>query len=125
MTWPPDLPTLRNDLSIPDDETLDDDAYTRRLNAAISFVQRVRKDAFVTDDCGELIEPATYSEQGEREASTLELGTLMLAARLAARRRSPDAILWMADTGTTHVPRGDEDLERMLRIGRHALPRVG
>ncbi len=125
MSWPPALIQLKDDLAIPDMETEDDAALTRRLNAAIRFVQRVRKDAFVTDDDGVLVEPATYSLQGEIEAETLELGALMLASRLFARRRSPDAILFMAESGTTGVPFVDNDIARMLRIGRHTKPKVG
>jgi hypothetical protein len=124
MAWPPTLAELKDDLAVPDDELEDDDALVRRLNASVRFVQRVRKDAFVTDDDGNLIEPAIYAEP-QREAETLELGTLMLAGRLFARRRSPDAVLFMAETGTSHVPWADHDIMRMLRVGRFGKPKVG
>jgi hypothetical protein len=122
VTWPPDLPTFKNDGGIPAEDTEDDAALERRLDAAVSFVQRRRKDAFVLDDDGFPVEPIEFSERGEREASSLLLGTLMLASRLFARRRSPDVILWMAETGTTRVPFEDRDLMRMLKLHR---PRVG
>jgi hypothetical protein len=126
MSWPPALIQLKDDLAIPDDDTEDDAALTRRLDAAVRFVQRVRKDAFVTDDDNvTVVEPVTYSLQGAIEAETLELGTLMLAGRLFARRRSPDAVLFMAETGTTSVPFADPDIMRLLRTGRYGKPKVG
>ncbi len=121
-SWPPDLPTLKDDGAIPAEDTEDDAALQRRLDAAVSFVQRRRKDAFALDDDGFPVEPIVFSERGEREASSLLLGTLMLAHRLFARRRSPDVVLWMAETGTTRVPFEDRDLVRMLGLHR---PRVG
>ncbi|MGH9252167.1 MAG: hypothetical protein ACRD0W_22020 [Acidimicrobiales bacterium] len=122
--WPPALIELKDDLAIPDEDTEDDAALQRRLGAAVRFVQRIRKDAFLTSDDGTLIEPAEYSLAGSMEAETLELGTLMLAGRLFARRRSADALLFMAETGTTRVPFTDEDLNRLLRIGRHGRRRA-
>jgi len=125
MSWPPALVELKDDLAVPDEDTEDDNALIRRLNAVIRFVQRARKDAFITDDDGVLVEPATYSLQGEIEAESLELGALMLASRLHARRRSPDKTLFMAETGTTTISDVDNDIARLLRIGRHGKPKVG
>lgn len=125
MAWPPTLVDLKDDLAIPSDDTEDDAALQRRLDAAIAFVQRVRADAFLRSDDGLLVEPVTYSLCGEGEADSLELGTLMLAGRLFARRRSPDAILFMAESGTTRVAWVDDDVNRMLRLGRHGKPKVG
>lgn len=123
MAWPPTLPELKDDLGIPVDDDGDDAALTRRLNAVIAFVQRTRKDAFLLDDCGNLVEPIELVVT--REEASLTLGALMLAGRLFARRRSADAILFMSDTGTTRVPFGDDDIARLLRLGKHAKPRVG
>lgn len=121
--WPPILADLRDEVDILDPEdTIDDSKLQRRLDAAVSFVQRVRKDAFVLDDDGEIVEPVELSIRGEREAPSLRLGTLMLANRLWARRRSPDVVLWMAETGTTRIPFEDRDISRQLRLHR---PRVG
>jgi hypothetical protein len=124
-TWPPAVEgVLKDDLDIPSDDTIDDAKLKRRLDASVSFVQRVRRDAFVTDDDGALVEPVEFSARGEIEGDTLVLGTLMLASRLFARRRSPDVILWMAETGTTRLPFEDRDIDRLLRIGRSARPKV-
>jgi hypothetical protein len=124
-TWPPAVEgVLKDDLDIPSDDTIDDAKLKRRLDASVSFVQRVRREAFVTDEDGALVEPVEFSERGETEGDTLVLGTLMLASRLFARRRSPDVILWMAETGTTRLPFEDRDIDRLLRIGRSARPKV-
>ncbi len=125
MAWPPTLADLKDDSAIPLDDIEDDAALQRRLGAATRFVQRVRADAFLQADDGTLVEPIEYSLQGDREADSLELGTLMLAGRLFARRRSPDAVLFMAESGTTRIAWVDDDVNRMLRLGRHGKPKVG
>lgn len=122
MAWPPVLTDLQDDLDELD--PADEAALQRRLAAAVAFVQRVRRDAFLTDDTGALIEPVELTATGEED--TLVLGALMLAGHLFARRRSQDGILWMADTGTTRIPdHADPDIARLLRIGKQAKPRFG
>jgi hypothetical protein len=128
VTWPPSIEgDLKDDLDIPADDTIDDAKLKRRLDASVSFVERVRVDAFAHEEGedGELVpvEPREFPE-GSREAHSIVLGTLMLTARLFARRRSPDVILWMAETGTTRLPFEDRDIDRLLRIGRSARPKV-
>lgn len=127
VEWPPTLAELKSDVSptIPADDTDDDAALTDRLSAAVTFVQRVRRDLFEQDDDGNLIEPIAFTASADqREGQSIRLGTMMLAARLFARRRSPDAILWMAETGTTRLPWSDVDIARLLRIGQHEKPKV-
>lgn len=123
--WPPTLADLKDDLAIPPEDDEDDAALQRRLDAAIGFVQRARKDAFVTDEDGNLVLPPVLESDSEEQ--TLVLGAIMFAKRLFARRRSDDQILFMAETGTTRVPAAiaDEDLNRLLRLGRFARPKVG
>jgi hypothetical protein len=48
-----------------------------------------------------------------------------LASRWHTRRRSPDALIEMGELGASRVPSFDPDIDRLLRIGRHALPVVG
>lgn len=120
MPWPPLFEDLKDDVALVDPE--DEAALQRRLNASVSFVQRKRRDAFVTDDCGELIDPIELSAKGERELDSLELGTFMLAHRLFARRRSPDQVFWMSETGTTRIAFGDPDIMRQLGLHK---PKVG
>lgn len=120
MAWPPSFENLKDDMGPIDPE--DEAALQRRLDASVSFVQRKRKDAFELGDDGQPIEPVVYSAKGEREAASLELGVFMLASRLFARRRSPDGVFWMSDTGTTRIVSDDKDLARMLGLHK---PKVG
>lgn len=123
--WPPTLEDLKDDEEIPQEDEVDDAALKRRLDASIRFVERVRRDLFFTAEDGVLVEPVEFREEGEKEAETVILGTLMMASRLFARRRSREAILWMAETGTTRVPFDDGDIARLLRIGRHQRMLLG
>jgi hypothetical protein len=56
---------------------------------------------------------------------TIILGTLMLAKRWHTRRRSPEMLVAAADMGAARVPWIDEDINRLLKLGRHAYPEVG
>lgn len=116
MSWPPTLEDLKNDKDIAADDALDDEALTRRLDAAVAFVERVRPRFNYTDDPTSTL-PAPTAD--------LVLGTLMLASRLYTRRSSPDGLVALADMATGRVPSFDPDIERMLRIGRHAIAIVG
>lgn len=120
MSWPPDLTALKADLRSrgEDPEALDtDDARLQIvLDAAVAFVQRVRPQFNYTGDVGSVKPDPT---------ADLILGTLRLASRWHTRRRSPDGLVEMADMGSGRVPSFDPDIERLLRIGRHALPVVG
>ncbi len=97
-------------------DTRDDDRLQVVLDAAVTFVQRVRPRFNYTGEPA-----ATYPEP----AYDLILGTLRLAGRWHQRRRSPDALVQMAELGASRVPSFDPDIERLLRIGRHAYPVVG
>src|SRR5882757_9229285 len=52
-------------------------------------------------------------------------GAIMLGARLFARRNSPTGVAAFSDAGPAYVARWDPDVERLLRIGMYAPPRVG
>lgn len=113
--WPPDLDAFKLELrSRGEDPTaLDvDDARLRTvLDAAVSFVERVRAGAFnFAGDLGsELPNPS----------KDLVLGTLRLASRWHTRRRSPDALVEMGELGTSRVPSFDPDIDRLLGIGKY------
>lgn len=115
--WPPDLAELKVDMSIDADDTRDDERLTQVLDAAVTFVERVRRGDFnFAGDLGSLLPDPT---------ADIQLGTLRLAARWHLRRRSPDALIQMAELGASRVPSLDPDIERLLRIGRHQRARVG
>ena len=114
-TWPPTLDALKQDMGISD--VRDDDRLQTVLDASVSFVERVRGDDFnFGGDLGsDLPDPS----------ADLILGTLRLASRWHTRRRSPDALIQMAEMGASRVPSFDPDIERLLGIGRHSPWRVG
>jgi len=104
-TWPPTLADLKVELRAEDQR--DDPVMARKLAAAIAFVERVKTDP----DLG-------YFVPGYNVGDLVE-GTLLLAARLYARRNSPDGLIAMGELGSTNVPGFDADIDRMLEIGRY------
>lgn len=117
MEWPPSLADLKVDMGIDPLDTRDDTRLLSALDAAVVFVERVRRNHFNfdKDPLSELPAPT----------ADLKLGTLLLAIRWHARRRSPDGLVQMAELGAARIPGFDPDIDRLLRIGRHARPVVG
>lgn len=87
------------------------DADRARL-AAAAYVQRARPD---------LLSVAGVYEPG----SDVAHGGLLLAARLYARRGTPQGLASFGEFGPGTILRLDPDVERLLGLGRHARPRVG
>lgn len=100
------LAELKADLGVDDDR--DDVVLARQLAAAVTFVRRMRP-GFDYDQTG--VGPAVPED--------VALGTVRLAGRWYTRRRSPDALISMAELGATRVPSFDPDIERLLKIGRY------
>lgn len=117
MPWPPTLDQLKRDMKIDATDTRDDERLQDSLDAAVAFVQRVRKGDFnfTGDSESKLPEPT----------ADLVLGTLRLAGRWHMRRRSPDALVDMGELGLSRIAGTDPDIDRLLRIGRHQKARVG
>lgn len=109
MAWPPNLTALKLDMKITDDR--DDLRLQQVLDAAVSWVAERRRSSFNFD--GDVV-----SDLPDPTAS-IELGTLRLAARWHARRRSPDALIEVAEFGASRIPAFDSDIERLLGIGRY------
>ena len=113
-TWPPDLSALKTDMKITDSR--DDARLSLELEAAVEYVEAVRGgqvDFTGAEPPAVGLAPVT---------ATLVLGTLRLAARWHARGRSPDAMIASQDGPTVRISSGDADIDRMLRLGRYALP---
>lgn len=55
----------------------------------------------------------------------MELGAIMLAARLARRRNSVTGIEAATDVGVTYTARYDSDISRLLRIDGKTAPAIG
>lgn len=110
--WPPTIELLLLDAGIDPgepNEFRDVDRLKVVLDAAVTFVERVRADAFEGVDL-EVAEPQTFAD--------LRLGTVRLAYRWHVRRRSPDGLVQMAELGAGRVPSFDPDIERLLGIGK-------
>lgn len=88
----------------------------RVFDAAVEFVERIHRGRFNFTG-----EPSALPVPGP----TTKLGTVMLARRWHTRRRSPAMLVAAADMGAAKVPWQDEDINRLLRLGRHAIPRTG
>ena len=113
--WPPTLAQLKSDLNIDPDDTEQDIELGRQLDAAITFVEDRRGDSFNFHDESlvELPDPTRL----------LALGTIRLAGRWNARKRSQDGLVVMGpDMGSSRVPSFDPDIDRMLGIGRFSGP---
>lgn len=114
MTWPPTLAQVKADLGIEPDDTAQDLVVARQLAASIAFVERVKADTFnFADESGLDLEDPD---------ADLILGTIRLAGRWNARRRSVDGLVNMGDMGAGRVPSFDPDIDRLLRIGRFQGP---
>lgn len=112
--WPPTLDELKDDMKIDLDDTRDDVRLAQVFDAAVVFVARQRRSSFNFD--GDL------SSALPEPTADIVLGTLRLAGRWHIRRRSPDALIQMADMGASRVPSFDPDIDRLLGIGRFAGP---
>lgn len=112
--WPPTLEQLKGDIKQQGLGTpQDDDVLQSILDAAVEFVQdRKRKFRYDETDPDQMDLPPPSAD--------LWLGTIRLAARWNARRRSQDAMINMQELGVTRVSSGDSDIDRMLRLGRYA-----
>lgn len=107
------------DEEAPDAASLEPDERERLervFDAAVEFVERIHNGRFNFTG-----EPSALALPG----FTFRLGTVMLARRWHARRRSPAMLVAAADQGAAKVPWQDEDINRLLRLGRHAIPTTG
>lgn len=114
MTWPPTLDELKVDRKIDLDDTRDDTALQAELDAAVSFVERVRPGFRYVEDA---------TSDAPAPTADIRLGTIRLASRWYDRRKSPDGLVFQGqELGSSRVPSVDPDIERMLGIGRYRGP---
>jgi hypothetical protein len=88
----------------------------RVFDAAVEFVERIHSGRFNFTG-----QPSTLPLPN----FNLKLGTVMLAKRWHTRRRSPQMLVAAAEMGSARVPSFDPDIDRLLRLGKHAIPEVG
>lgn len=62
---------------------------------------------------------------GDKWPAGVDLGAIMLAARLHRRRNSAAGVETFSDMGASYVSRYDADLDRQLRINGWTTPVVG
>lgn len=62
---------------------------------------------------------------GNKWPGGVELGAIMLAARLHRRRNSAAGVETLSEMGASYVSRYDVDLDRQLRINAYTPPVVG
>lgn len=112
------LDAVLRQLGLPTDQTDTPQAITadeKRL-AAAAAVERARPDLVTVDGAG----AASFAA----DPDVIE-GALMLAARLYARKGSPQGLASYGDFGPAPVTRLDPDIERLLGVGRYGRPAVG
>lgn len=85
--------------------------------AAAAQVERMRPDLVVVAADGTASLPVADPD--------VVKGALLLAARLYARKGSPQGLASYGDFGPAPVSRLDPDIERLLGVGRYARPAVG
>lgn len=113
-SWPPTLDELKADRKIDLDDTRDDDALQQELDAAVSFVERVRPEFQYTADA---------TSDAPAPTADIRLGTIRLASRWYDRRKSPDGLVYQGqEQGSSRIPAVDPDIERQLGIGRYRGP---
>lgn len=115
MAWPPDLPTLKQDMGKEADDVRNDAQLQRRLDAAVAKVEELRQGEFNFEEDPLSDLPAPNDD--------LMLGTLMLAKRWYERRNSPNGLISSDQFGSNRIPWSDPDIDRLLGIGRYAPAR--
>jgi hypothetical protein len=112
LTWPPTLDDFKADLPAELSGDQHDAKLTQVLDAAIDYVQNTART-----DLNYSVVPNIDVDQPDNAVC---LGTLRLARRWHERRRSPDGMISAQEFGATRVSSGDQDIDRMLRVGRYA-----
>ena len=112
-SWPPDLAALKVDMRMEADDDRFDEALQVTLDAAVKYVQKVRK--------GEVDFEHPDAPEGDLVGvdEDLVLGTLRYARRLDIRRDSPSGMVVTDQVGATPVAGWDADIEKLLRVGRY------
>lgn len=115
MPWPPQLQDVKDYVAVTDNR--DDVTLATALNAAVAYVENALAGAYnFTGDVLSLLPAPT---------NAVVQGTLLYAARLQNRRRSPDGTIDMGELGTARIPARDSDIEQLLGTGRWRAPMVG
>lgn len=110
QVWPPTLPTLFKDAQSQVKES-ESEALQLVLDTAIEFVEDKRSD--LAFSMGEI------SKTKPPPDKMVVLGTIRLALRWHFRRRALQGFVDAGEQGVQRLPASDDDLHRMLKIGRY------
>lgn len=120
ITWVAGLPAgpatwagVRAQLRV--DDALDDAVLEPIINAVN---RRVTQLPIVVDEL------LTQEPAPEEWPADVVLGAQLLAARLFARRNSPEGVASFSDAGAVYVQRNDPDVAMLLKIGGYARPGI-
>lgn len=116
--WPPTLAELKADMRVDSDRF--DAALQITLDAAVTYVERVRSDVDYPAAARAPEEPTDPDLTKVAVSKDLKLGTLRYARRLDIRRDSPSGMVVTDQIGATPVAGWDADIEKLLRVGRYA-----
>jgi hypothetical protein len=105
---------LKADIGLLPSETRDDAALQVVLDAAVATVERELEGDWNFGSTSLLPSPP----------DRVVVGTVRLAARWHALRRSPEGVIDAGDLGTLRVPHIGADIERMLGVGKYRRPMV-
>lgn len=108
---PAQLPTVRGQLGYADTDTADDVWLTTCIDATNAWARSNVRKVLAVD--------------GDTWPADIELGAVMLAARLARRRNSPDGVQAVTEAGVAFVARTDPDVALLLGLGSQAKPYTG
>lgn len=114
VDWPPTLDQLKVDMKMDVEDTRFDVPLQVTLEAAVAYVQRVRKGEVDFDN------PDDPGEDLVGVDEDLVLGTLRYARRLDIRRDSPSGMVVADQIGSTPIAGWDSDIEKLLRTGRYS-----
>lgn len=114
LTWPPQLWEIKDDAKLRQDDTADDARLQTVLDAAVTFVERIKRGKV---DFSNNPVPVALA-QLPAPSPDIRLGTIRLAYRWHVRRRSPEMLATAGELGQSRIPSFDPDIERLLGIGR-------
>ena len=111
----PETPEPQHAITEPDVTGWSKEPASPNLSMIVAAV-----NAYVSD-----LPVVQHLADGEAWPADVVLGAVMLAARLAKRRNSPNGIEAATDLNVTYTARYDSDISRLLRLDGHRSPAVG
>lgn len=121
LPWPPQLDDVKAELGKSREDTNSDANLQVVLDAAVDYVEAHRAGDFNFTGTDKDADGILLPDPPHR----IRLGTIRLAVRWHALRRSPDGLVDAGEFGTVRVPSVPADIERLLGVGAWRRPLVG